>query len=117
MRYKVNGSAEMTDPSLVRASWWLAAAVVRARLQSMVRESSATVVSGSDAASRLRDRVEFDASHGAAVHQRWWSRPWQMRKREDEVFPNAAGIDVGRRATGWRCRGTCQMSRCASSAR
>jgi hypothetical protein len=44
-----------------------------------------------------------------------------VRKREDEVFPNAAGIDIGRRATGWRCRGTWQkapeMSRYASSVR
>jgi hypothetical protein len=65
VRYKANGSADMTAPSLVRAH-----GVVRRRwaspLLSMVRESSVTVVS----ASRLRDRVEIDASHGAAVHQR-----------------------------------------------
>ncbi|MFN9007359.1 MAG: hypothetical protein ACK5ZF_18925, partial [Betaproteobacteria bacterium] len=45
LRYKVNGSAEMTDTSLVRAR-----GVVRRRgaspSLSMVRRSSATVVSG-----------------------------------------------------------------------
>jgi hypothetical protein len=64
-------------------------------LESMVRDSSATVVSGAS-------RIPFRRS---SQFRRF---PWRccrsltileqamaMRKREDEVFPNAAGIDVG----------------------
>jgi len=87
MRYKVNGSAEMTDPALVRA--------VASPLESMVRESSATVVSAAM-------RIPFRRS------SRFRRFPWRcrsltileqtmaMRKREEEVvFANAAGVDVG----------------------
>lgn len=53
MRYKVNGSAEMTDTSLVRAR-----GVIRRRVASpslsMVRESSVTLVSGAS-------RIPFEA--------------------------------------------------------
>jgi hypothetical protein len=45
MRYKVNGSAEMTDTSLVRAHGVIGRRAV-SPLLSMVRESSATVASG-----------------------------------------------------------------------
>ncbi len=93
MGYKVNGSAEMTDKSLVRAHG------VRRRFGaspslSMVRESSVTVVSGVS-------RIPFERS------SRIRRFPWHcrsstmvgydmaMRKREDEVFPNAAAVDVG----------------------
>ena len=87
MRYKVNGSAEMTEAALVRA--------IASPLESMVRDSSATVVSAAM-------RIPFKRS---SQFRRF---PWRcrslvileqtmaMRKREDEVlFPNAAGIDVG----------------------
>jgi hypothetical protein len=93
MRYKVNSSAAMTDTSLVRAR-----GVSRRRgaspLLSMVRDSSVTVVSGDsripfERSSRIRRfpwrcRSSIMMEHGMA-----------MRKREDEVYPNAAGIDVG----------------------
>jgi hypothetical protein len=44
MRYKVNGSAEMTDTSLVRTHGVIGRCAVSPQL-SMVRESSATLVS------------------------------------------------------------------------
>jgi transposase len=93
MRYKANGSAEMTDTSMVRACG------VNGRrsaspLLSMVRESSVTVVSGAS-------RIPFERSSRIRRFP-WRSRSsmmveeaMAMRKREDEVFPNAAGIDVG----------------------
>jgi len=93
LRYKENGSAEMTEKSLVRArgDWprcWVSP------LLSLVRESSATVVSAAM-------RIPFERS---SRNRRF---PWRcrslaileqamaMRKREVDVFPNAAGIDVG----------------------
>jgi transposase len=93
LRYKVNGSAAMTDTSLVRARGVRSAAVA-SPLLSMVRDSSATVVSG---ASRIpferssRDRrLPWRCRSSTMVEQ-----SMAMRKREDEVFPNAAGIDIG----------------------
>lgn len=93
MRYKVNGNAEMTDVSLVQAH-----AVSRRRgaspFLSMVGESSVTLVSGAS-------RIPFERSSRFRRFP-WRCRSWAMmeevmamRKREDLVFPNAAGIDVG----------------------
>ena len=93
MAYKENGCAAMTDTSLVRARG------VRGRCGasptlSMVRESSATVVSTAMC-------IPFERS---SRNRRFplcrcsWTRMEQMmamRKRTDTVFPNAAGIDVG----------------------
>jgi hypothetical protein len=86
LRYKVNGSAVMTDPALVRA--------VASPLESMVRDSSATVVSGASRipfvrSSRIR-RLPRRCRSSTMVEQ-----AMAVRKREDEVFPNAAGIDIG----------------------
>jgi transposase len=86
LRYKVNGSAVMTDPALVRA--------VASPLESMVRDSSATVVSGASRipfvrSSRIR-RLPWRCRSSTMVEQ-----AMAVRKREDEVFPNAAGIDIG----------------------
>jgi len=86
LRYKVNGSAVMTDPALVRA--------VASPLESMVRDSSATVVSGASRipfvrSSRIR-RLPWRCRSSTMVEQ-----SMAVRKREDEVFPNAAGIDIG----------------------
>jgi len=87
MRYKVNGSADMTDPALVRA--------VASPLESMVRESSPTVVSAAM-------RIPFRRS--SRIRRFLWrcrsltilEQMMAMRKREEEVvFPNAAAIDVG----------------------
>ena len=93
MGYKGNGDAEMTDTSLVRVR-----GVSRRRSASpslsMVRESSVTLVSGAS-------RIPFERS------SRFRRFPWRrrsstmmeqamaMRKREEQVFPNAAGIDIG----------------------
>jgi hypothetical protein len=92
LRYKVNGSAEMTEihwcePAAVTA------VVARARL-SLVRESSATVVSTVMCipfmrSSRIR-RLPWRCRSLTILEQ-----TMAMRKRDDEVFPNAAGIDVG----------------------
>ncbi|MFN8993788.1 MAG: hypothetical protein ACK5X3_09055, partial [Pseudomonadota bacterium] len=54
LRYKANGSAGMTDTSLVRARG-VCDATVASPLLSMVRRSSATVVSGAS-------RIPFDRS-------------------------------------------------------
>jgi len=87
MRYKVNGSAGMTDPAMVRA--------VASPLESMVRDSSATVVSAAmripfKRSSRIR-RLPWHCRSLTILEQ-----TMAMRKREEEVvFPNAAGIDVG----------------------
>lgn len=93
MAYKENGSAAMTDTSLVRARG------VRGRCGasptlSMVRESSATVVSTAMC-------IPFERSSRNRRFP-WRCRSWTrmeqmmaMRKRTDTVFPNAAGIDVG----------------------
>jgi transposase len=86
LRYKVNGSAVMTDPALVRA--------VASPLESMVRDSSATVVSGASRipfvrSSRIR-RLPWRCRSSTMVEQ-----AMAVRKREDEVFPNAAAIDIG----------------------
>jgi transposase len=93
MRYKANGSAEMTDKSLVRARGVVGRRVV-SPLLSMVRESSATVASGVsripfERSSRIR-RFPWRCRSSTMVEQ-----DMAMRKRDDEVFPNAAGIDVG----------------------
>ena len=93
LSYKVNGSAEMTDPSLVRARG-VRSATVASPLLSMVRDSSATVVSGASRipfvrSSRIR-RFPWRCHSSTMVEQ-----SMAVRKREDEVFPNAAGIDIG----------------------
>jgi hypothetical protein len=98
MRYKVNGSAGMTDTSLVRARGVIGRHGV-SPLLSMVRESSATVASGAsripfERSSRIR-RFPWRRRSSTMVEQ-----AMAMRKRDDEVFANAAGID----AAGWRCR-------------
>ena len=87
MRYKVNGSADMTDRSLVRAK--------ASPLKSMVRDSSATVASAVMRipfmrSSRIR-RFPWRCRSLTMLEQ-----TMAMRKRDEEVmFPNAAGIDVG----------------------
>jgi hypothetical protein len=91
LRYKVNGSAVMTDTSLVRAR---GVDGRRSPLLSMVRESSATVASGAsripfERSSRYR-RLAWRCRSSTMVEQ-----SMAMRKRDDEVFPNAAGIDIG----------------------
>lgn len=93
MRYKVNGRAEMADTSLVRAHGESPRLGVSLSL-SMVRESSVTVVSGAS-------RIPFERS--SRIRRFPWrcrsstimEKSMAMRKREDEVFPNAAGVDVG----------------------
>jgi hypothetical protein len=93
MRYKVNGGAEMTDTSLVRARG-VSRRLGASPSLSMVRESSVTLASGAS-------RIPFERS---SRERRF---PWRrrsstrvehdmaMRKRDDEVFPNAAALDVG----------------------
>jgi hypothetical protein len=93
LRYKVIGSAVMTDTSLVRARGVHGATVV-SPLMSMIRDSSATVVSGASRipfvrSSRIR-RLPWRCRSSTMVEQ-----AMAVRKREDEVFPNAAGIDIG----------------------
>jgi hypothetical protein len=93
MGYKANGSAEMTDASLVRAHGDYGRLGVSPFL-SMVRESSVTLVSGAsripfERSSRFR-RFPWHCRSSTMVEQ-----SMAMRKREDLVFPNAAGIDVG----------------------
>jgi transposase len=93
MRYKVNGSAEMTDTSLVRARGVVGRRGV-SPLLSMVRESSATVVSAAmripfERSSRIR-RFPWRRRSSTILEQ-----AMAVRKRDDEVFPCAAGIDVG----------------------
>jgi len=93
MRYKANGSAGMTDTSLVRARGVVGRRGV-SPLLSMVRESSATVASGTsripfERSSRIR-RFPWRCRSSTMVEQ-----AMAMRKRDDEVFPNAAGIDIG----------------------
>jgi hypothetical protein len=87
LRYKVNGSADMTDPALVRA--------VTSPLESMVRDSSVTLVSAVM-------RIPFMRVSRIRRFP-WRCRSWSileqtmaMRTQDEEVvFPNAAGIDVG----------------------
>jgi hypothetical protein len=93
LRYKVNGSAEMTVTSLVRARGVVGRRGASPSL-SMVGRSSATVVSG-------ESRIPFKRS-SRDRRLAWRCRSSTMvrygmatRKREDEVFPNAAGIDIG----------------------
>ena len=87
MGYKANGSAAMTDPSMVRA--------IASPQESMVRDSSATVVSAAM-------RIPFKRS--SRIRRFPWrcrslmimEQTMAMRKYDEEVvFPNAAGIDVG----------------------
>ena len=93
LRYKVNGSAEMTDTSLVRAC-----GVCGRRGASppkrMVRESSATLVSAAMRiplvrSSRIRP-FPWRCRSSTLLEQ-----TMAVRQREDEVFAKAAGIDVG----------------------
>ena len=86
MRYKVNGSAEMTEQSMVRA--------IASPRESMVGDSSATVASG---ASRIPfKRVSRIGRFPWRCHSSTMvEEVMAIRKRDDEVFPNAAGIDVG----------------------
>ena len=93
MRYKANGSSGMTDTSLVRACG-VSGRRGASPLLSMVRESSVTVVSGVsripfERSSRIR-RFPWRCRSSTMVEE-----AMAMRKREDEVFPNAAGIDIG----------------------
>jgi transposase len=93
LRYKVNGSAVMTDTSLVRARG-VDGRHGASPLLSMVRRSSATVVSAAmripfERSSRFR-RLAWRCRSSTMVEQ-----PMAIRKREDEVFPNAAGVDIG----------------------
>jgi len=93
LRYKVNGSAE-DDRQVIGASSRRLRRRGASPFLSMVRDSSATVVSGAS-------RIPFERS------SRIRRFPWRyrsstmveevmaVRKREDEVFPNAAGIDIG----------------------
>jgi len=67
LRYKENGSAEMTDPSLVRARGVVGRCGV-SPLLSMVRDSSATVVSGAS-------RIPFERS---SRNRRF---PWRCRSQ------------------------------------
>src|SRR6202012_6008863 len=90
----MNGSAAMTDPPMVRTVRPARRAVSPHR--SMVRDSSATVVSSASCipfvrSSQLR-RIPWRCRSSTIVR-----RTMAMRKREDssEVFPNAAGIDIG----------------------
>ena len=92
--YKVNGSADMTDASMVRARSGCCRCGASPR-ESMVRESSATVVSTVMCipfmrSSRIR-RLPWRCRSLAILEQ-----TMTVRKRDDDlVFPNAAGIDVG----------------------
>lgn len=93
LSYKVNGSAAITDTGLLRTRG-VCSATFASLLLSMVLDSSATVVSGAS-------RIPFGSS------SRNRRLPWRCcsstmverspcsRKREDEVFPNAARIDIG----------------------
>jgi len=93
LRYKASGGAVMTDTSLVRARG-VDGRHGASPLLSMVRISSATVVSGAS-------RIPFERSsryrrfawrcHSSTIVEKTMA----FRKREDEVFPNAAGIDIG----------------------
>lgn len=65
MRYKVDGNAAMTDLSLVRTR-----DAHKRRVASLVREPSVTVASAA-MRTRLRDRVEYDVSHGVAILPRY----------------------------------------------
>jgi hypothetical protein len=91
--YKVNGSAEMTDNALVRARSG-SNRCGESPPESKVRGSSATVVSTAMCmpflkSSRIR-RLPWRCRSSTVLEQ-----TMAMRKQEDEVFPNAAGIDVG----------------------
>ena len=93
MRYEVSGSADMTDTSMVRTRS-VRRRCVESPLLSMVRESSVTLVSGAsripfERSSRIR-RFPWRYHSSTIVEQ-----IMAMRKRNDEVFPNAAGIDIG----------------------
>ncbi|HRA64182.1 MAG TPA: transposase, partial [Burkholderiaceae bacterium] len=94
LRYKVNGSAEMTEIALVRARSGDSRCGASPP-ESLVRESSATVVSTAMCipfmrSSRIR-RLPWRCRSSTILEQ-----TMAMRKREDDlVFPNAAGIDVG----------------------
>jgi transposase len=85
--YKVSGGAEMTDYPLVRAC--------ASPLISVVRDSSATLASAAmcipfKRSSRIR-RFPWHRRSSIILEQ-----TMAMRKRdEEEVFPHAAGIDVG----------------------
>lgn len=117
LRYKANGSAVMTDTSFVRARG-VVGRCGASPLLSMVRRPSATVVSGAIriplSAPRRRKRrrpprglsspAEPDLLNRSSRnrHLAWRCRSptivgqsMAMRTREDEVFPNAAGIDIG----------------------
>jgi transposase len=93
MSYKVNGGAEMTDTSLVRALG-VSTRLVASPSESMVRDSSVTLVSGAS-------RIPFQRSSRFRRFPRrrrsstMMEKTMAMRKRDDEVFPHAAGIDVG----------------------
>ncbi len=117
MRYKVNGGAVMTDIALVRAHGVWGRRVASPVL-SMVRESSVTLVSGAsripfERSSRIR-RFPWRCHPLTTVRQ-----AMAMRKREEnpEVFPNAAGIDVGGSSHWVTVPGQRPRSRFGSSAR
>ena len=90
LRYKVNGSAEMTDKALVRARSGDCRCGASPP-ESLVRESSAAVVSTVMCipfmrSSRIR-RLPRRCRPMTILEQ-----TMAMRKRDDLVFPNAAGI-------------------------
>src|ERR1700738_241755 len=94
LRYNTGGSAAMTVKSLVPVRD-VTGCRVASPAHRMVRESSVTVVSGVS-------RIPFERS--SRTRRFPWRCPQSttreqampMRRREDdEVFPNAAGIDVG----------------------
>src|SRR5690606_146581 len=93
MRYKVNGSAEITDTSLVRARGVSRRRVASPSL-SRVRDSSVTVVSGESRipveSSRRVRRFPWHCHSSTMAEQ-----AMALRNREDAVGPNASGIDVG----------------------
>ena len=72
MRYNVNGSADMTDPPLVRAC--------ASPLISMVRDSSATVASGAS-------RIPFKRSVGYSIKTEFGSHG--IRQVHAEPFGEA----------------------------
>lgn len=93
MDYNENDSAKMTDQSLVRARG-VSHRRKASPVKSMVRESSVTLVSGAS-------RIPFErSSRFRRIPRRCRSltiveRIMIKRKRNEVVFPNAAGIDVG----------------------
>ena len=90
------GERRRRDDRQPNGAHWRPARRIVSPLESMVRDSSATVVSSASCipftrSSQLR-RIPWRCRSLNGVEQ-----AMAMRKREDspEVFPNAAGIDIG----------------------